>query len=82
MAKGRDRTVFKRGDGKWVNKRNDSDRAGSVHDTQRDAIGAAKGMLGNSGGGELTVKGVDGKIRSKDSVAGGHDPHPPRDTEH
>lgn len=63
MAKGKDRTVYKRDDGKWVNKRNDADRAGSVHGAQRDAIGAAKDMLGNSRGGELTVTGVDGKIR-------------------
>lgn len=76
------RTVYKRDDGHWVNKRDDASRAGSVHDTQRDAIDAAKQMLQQGGGGELTVKGVDGKIRSKDSVGGGNDPHPPKDTEH
>ena len=31
MSKGRDRTVFRRSDGQWVNKRNDSDRASSLH---------------------------------------------------
>ena len=57
MNKGRDRTVYRRGDNKWVNKRNDSDRASSLHDTQRDANRAARDMLRNQGGGEVTTKG-------------------------
>lgn len=81
MSKGRDRTVFQRGD-KWVNKRNDADRASSTHMTQSAAIAAAKENLGNQGGGELTVKGRDGLIRSKDTIAPGNDPNPPRDREH
>ena len=36
----------------------------------------------NAGGGELTVKGRDGLIRSKDTLGGGNDPNPPRDREH
>ncbi len=39
-------------------------------------------MLENQGGGELTVKGRDQKIRSKDTIAPGNDPHPPKDREH
>ena len=81
MSKDRDRTVFQRGD-KWVNKRNDTDRVSSAHDTQREAAKAAKDMLHNQGGGELTIKGTDGKIRSKDTIAPGNDPFPPRDREH
>jgi Uncharacterized protein conserved in bacteria (DUF2188) len=80
MAKG-DRTVYRKG-GEWVNKRNDADRAGSRHDTQRDAITAAREMLINSGGGELTVKGENGRIRSKDTIPPGNDPNPPKDREH
>jgi len=49
MSKGRDRTVYRRPDGKWVNKRNDSDRATSVHGTQKDAVTAAKDNLRNQG---------------------------------
>lgn len=82
MSKGRDRTVSRRPDGTWENKRNDKDRASSVHDTQGAAIDAARGMLETQGGGELTVKGRDGKIRSKDTIPPGRDPHPPHDTEH
>lgn len=65
MSKPNDRMVFQRPDGTWANKRNDSDRASSVHSTQKTAIAAAKQMLGNQGGGELTLKGVNGRIRSK-----------------
>jgi len=39
-------------------------------------------MLINQGGGELTTKGVNGTIRSKDTIAPGNDPNPPRDKEH
>ncbi len=28
------------------------------------------------------IKGLDSKIRSKDTIAPGHDPNPPRDREH
>jgi len=82
MSKDRDRMVFKRDDGKWVNKRNDSDKASSLHDTQRGAEQAARDMLKNQGGGELITKGLDGKIRSKDTIAPGPDPNPPKDQEH
>lgn len=81
MSKGRDRTVYRDPQG-WVNKRNDADRASSRHETQKEAIDAAKDMLRRQGGGELIVKGQDGKIRSKDTIAPGRDPNPPRDREH
>ena len=74
--------VSRRPDGTWENKRNDSDRVSSLHDSQQQALEAAKRMLQNQGGGELTTKGRDGKIRSKDTIAPGHDPNPPKDTEH
>jgi hypothetical protein len=78
MAKGRDRTVYRNKAGKWVNKRNDATRAGSTHRTQKEAQDAARDMLKNQGGGELTTKGVNGKIRDKDTVAPGNDPYPPK----
>jgi len=82
MSKDQDRIVYRREDGTWVNKKNDADRASSLHDTQKAAINAAKQMLQNQGGGELTTKGLDGKIRSKDTIPPGNDPNPPKDTEH
>ena len=74
MSKPQDRTVYQGDDGKWRNKRNDAGRASSAHDTQRAAQDAARRMLKRQGGGELTTKGVDGKIRDKDTVAPGNDP--------
>jgi hypothetical protein len=81
MAK-KDRTVYRRDDGTWVNQRNDSERASTLHSTQKEAEKAAKEMLKNQGGGELTIKGVDGQIRSKDTIGPAHDPNPPKDKEH
>ncbi len=82
MSKERDRMVYRRKDGNWVNKRNDSDKASSLHKTQRKAEEAAREMLKNQSGGELTTKGLNGKIRSKDTIAPGNDPCPPKDKEH
>ena len=69
MSKRSDRSVFRRDDGKWVNKLNDLDRASSVHETQAEANQAAAEMLRNSGGGERTTMGIHGWIVSKDTIA-------------
>lgn len=82
MSKPQDRTVYRRDDGQWANKRNDADRASSLHQTQRAAEEAARAMLHNQGGGELTTQGRNHLFRSKDTIAPGNDPFPPRDTEH
>ena len=82
MSKGRDRSIYQRDDKSWANKRNDTGKASSVHKAQKDAIDAARDMLKNQGGGELTVMGRNGKIRSKDTISPGNDPNPPKDTEH
>lgn len=82
MSKDQDRTISRRNGGKWASKRQGSGRASSLHDTQKEAIDAARGMLRNQGGGELTIKGINGRIRSKDTIAPGRDPFPPRDKEH
>lgn len=57
MSKDRDRTVYRRPEGTWANKRNDAGRASSLHDTQRGAIDAARTTFQNQGGGVLTTKG-------------------------
>lgn len=82
MSKSSDRIIFKRDSGDWVNKKVDSDKASSIHRTQREAENAAREMLKNSGGGELITKGLNGKFRSKDTIAPGNDPNPPKDREH
>ena len=76
------RSVYHRDEGNWANKRNNADKAGSLHQTQREAWNAARKMLRNEGGGELTVMGRHGQIVSKDTIAPGPDPNPPRDREH
>jgi len=78
MSKGQDRTVSKRPDGTWSNKRNDASKASSLHSTQKEAIEASRAMLKRQGGGEMTIQGKDNKFRSKDTVAPGNDPYPPK----
>lgn len=79
---GKGRTVSQRDDGSWANKKDGGERASSLHDTQREAAKEARRQLAQEGGGELKVKGEDGKIRSKDTIPPGNDPFPPRDREH
>lgn len=79
---GKGRTVSRRDDGSWAKMKDGADRASGLHPTQAKAEAEARRMLSESGGGELKVKGVDGKIRSKDTIAPGNDPNPPRDKEH
>lgn len=81
-GKGRDRSVYRKSGGEWAEKRNDASRAGGIYKTQGQAVDAARRTLQREGGGELIVMGRDGKIRSKDTVAPGNDPNPPRDREH
>ena len=81
MVKGRDRTVYQRDDGSWAIKRY-ADRESSVHHTQSAAARKAERLPRSQGGGELAIKGGDGKIRSKDTIAPGRDPNPPRNREH
>lgn len=76
-----DRSVYKTSDGRWANKRHGASRAASKHDTQKGAEAAAREMLRKSGGGELNTHGLNGRIRSKDTI-GKKDPFPPRDKEH
>lgn len=73
MPNPNDKTVYRREDGQWVNKLNDSDRASSLHDTQADANQAAADMLKNAGGGERTTMGRDGRIVSKDTISPGNE---------
>lgn len=80
-GKGRDRTVYQRQDGQWVNKRNDANRASGLHQKQGDAAIEAAEMLKHQGGGELTIIGRDHKIRSKDTIAPGNE-SAVKDTEH
>jgi len=50
--------------------------------TQKEAEKKAKQFASNSGGGEVRIHGVDGKIRDSDTVPPANDPFPPKDTKH
>ncbi|WP_367188029.1 DUF2188 domain-containing protein [Branchiibius sp. NY16-3462-2] len=54
-------------------------RASAHADTQADAIGRAREIVGNAGGGEVVIHGRNGQIRDSDTIAPGNDPNPPRD---
>jgi hypothetical protein len=58
----------------WSVEKPGATRASSVHDTQQAAIDAARGYLQNEGGGELAIKGRDGRVRAQDTIAPGNDP--------
>ena len=68
-----DRTVSRRPDGSWANKKDGTAKAAGLHPTQAQAAREAKEMLQKSGGGELKIKNEQGKIRSKDTIAPGNE---------
>lgn len=60
-------------DGGWAVERENRKRVSDVLGTQEEAIKRGHEIVRNLGGGELLVKGRDGKIRDKVMVAPGHD---------
>lgn len=74
-----DRTVQRRQDGDWEVVKENRERASAVAPTQREAIDRARQIVRGAGGGELRIKGRDGKYRDSDTVAPGNE-SPRRDT--
>ena len=74
--------VTRRSPGEWAVLRENSERVSSIEDTQREAELKAKELASNSGGGEVRIHGLDGRIRDSDTVFPGNDPFPPRDKVH
>jgi len=72
-----DKHISWRGD-KWVVQTPGKSRAGSLHDTQRQAIDRGRQSAAASGGGELVVHGRDGQIRQKNTIPPAKDPFPPQ----
>ena len=75
-------SVVKNHNGGWDSKRDGSSRSSSHADTQQEAEREAKRYSSNSGGGEVRIHGLDGKIRDSDTVSPGRDPNPPEDKKH
>jgi hypothetical protein len=79
MSKKPDVWVTQRDDGRWQVRRENADRASSIHETQGAANDRAAEIARHAGVERIT-QGRDGKIRSKDSF--GNDPASRRDREH
>lgn len=62
-------------DGGWAVRGDGNGRATSVHDTQREAIGAARETAIRQGS-EMLIHGENGRIRERNTY--GNDPHPPK----
>jgi hypothetical protein len=68
--------------GSWSIQKEGGKKSSGSAGTQRDAEKLAKHFAGNTGGGEVRIHGLDGKIRDSDTVQPGNDPNPPKDTKH
>jgi hypothetical protein len=77
-ANDNDRYVQQRPDGKWELVKADHRRASAMGDTQAQMIDRCRQVVLNVGGGELAIKGRDGRIRDKDTIAPGNE-SPKRD---
>lgn len=62
-------------DGQWAVKRQGTQRAASIHDTQSAAWNEAR-RLARGAGGEALLQGEDGRIRARNTY--GKDPFPPK----
>ena len=74
--------VKDRKSGQWKVQRENAKRASDFVKTQREAEQLAKQLAGNSGGGEIRIHGLNGKIRDSDTVPPANDPCPPKDEKH
>ena len=64
-----------KGGDQWGVRGEGNERITSIHDTQREAIGRARGIAVNQQS-ELLIQGRDGQIRERNSY--GDDPFPPK----
>lgn len=63
----------------WQVKRDGASRASDVFSTKDKALDRGRDLAKESGG-ELRIKGRDGRIQDSDSY--GNDPNPPKDRKH
>jgi hypothetical protein len=68
--------------GKWNIQKEGGAKSSGSGETQKEAEKIAKSYAANSGGGEVRIHGLDGKIRDSDTVAPGNDPITSKDTKH
>lgn len=77
-ANDNDRYVQQRQHSEWELMKEDHRRVSAVGDTQAQMIDGGRQVVRNVGGGELVIKGRDGRIRDKDTIAPGNE-SPKRD---
>ena len=70
------RTVGPHSSGGWQVKANRAQRASAVKRTKAEAIDRAREILGNSGGGELTIQNRGGQIIDSDNDQARQRPEP------
>jgi hypothetical protein len=68
MAQANRRTVTPKAGGGWTVEAGGPSIIKSTYKTQAEAEAAARADLLGSGGGELAVKGDDGRVRSQDTI--------------
>lgn len=71
--------VSKHPESGWQAKKEGAGKASGIFNTQKEAEKAAKEFSSNSGGGEVRIHGLDGKIRDSDTVKPAIDPNLPKD---
>ncbi|GLU58588.1 DUF2188 domain-containing protein [Paenarthrobacter ureafaciens] len=68
-----DYNVYKKGD-KWVGEKEGASRASVTGDTQAEVYRETRDLSQRNGGGEISVHGVNGQIREKNTIAPAKDP--------
>lgn len=68
--------------GKWNVQKEGGKQASDSADTQKEAEKRAKELAANTGGGEVRIHGLDGRIRDSDTVPPGNDPRSSKDKKH
>lgn len=66
----------------WKIQKEEGQKASGYAKTQKEAEKTAKKLSLNSGGGEVRIHGLDGRIRDTDTVKPGNDPRKTKDTKH
>ncbi|MBK8758345.1 MAG: DUF2188 domain-containing protein [Actinomycetales bacterium] len=79
MSSSNRRHVVPNPNGGWDVLAPGASRSSEHTSTQADAVGRARQIVGNAGGGEVVIHNRQGQIRDSDTVAPGNDPNPPRD---
>lgn len=67
-------SVYPDGEGGWIVSRDDNPQQRSGHSTRSQAIAVARRRCGDTGGGQVSIHGHNGRVREKDTVRPVHGP--------